>query len=83
VTAPREFVFVGREIRDEFWREWRAIEQRYPLFGEAPEGVTLAEHWAALSTLRAVARAELRAAIKQAARDSVEEDFNRIYPLAL
>jgi hypothetical protein len=81
MPTPREFVFVGIEMLTEFRREWSAIDRRFPQLSMPPDGVPLHEHWETLAMLRQVARDELRAAIRQAARESSTEGFNAVYAI--
>lgn len=71
MRGPRSFVFVSPAMADAFRREWRDIDRRFPPLGEAPEGMSVEEHWQNLATLRNAARAELREALRRAAQMDV------------
>lgn len=66
-NAPRSFVFVNLEAWLTYHRERREIDRRFPAFSEAPEGMSLDEHWANVAQLRVAARLELRQAMRQMA----------------
>lgn len=82
-TTSRRFLFVPARVRDEYRREWRAIDRRFPHFSEPPEGQSLIEHWQTLAMLRDVAREELRGAIVDAAREAAEQGLESLFPVAI
>lgn len=75
--SPRELVFVTAAMRDAYYSERREIDARYQALSEAPEGVSLVEHWATLAMLRQSARVELRRTL----REAVRHGFGGIYPV--
>lgn len=82
---PKKLFHVCKRLFDEYWREWQAIDRRYPLLtGDAPEGVGLSDHIDTLGMMREAARSELREAIQQAATETTEEDLgSEVYVLTV
>lgn len=77
---PTHFVLVSATLSEAFWQEWRAIEMRYPHFTEPPDGMSLLEHWANMSSMRKAAREALR----QELRDTIRLGFGGgVYPIAV
>lgn len=75
---PTQFARVTAEMRDSFEQRWREIDQRYPHFSEPPEGMSLAEHWKNVASMRRWAREELRRELVQAVRLGHEKGM---YPI--
>lgn len=74
-SSRRELLFVSLELRGVFRREWDAIDRRFPHFSEAPDGVSLDEHWGNLQMLRDAARDELRQAVREAVKHGLGGDY--------
>ena len=78
--GPKGFVFVDQSIADQFAREWREIDRRFPALSDAPDGMSAAEHWRNLASLRESARDELRRAMRAV---SERPGCGGAYPIAV
>jgi hypothetical protein len=77
-SGPTRFVFVDLDIALQYGREWREISRRYPALDDAPEGMTLVEHWQNLESLRRSAREQLRRAMRVVAE---QPGCSGLYPI--